>query len=118
MIDPVTLAILKGRLELFRLFEAFDRLCHFCDHISVDFCFRPAVVVGLLVIVLRQGDHAEGYAGPCGDLRLGLTLMQGLEIQPDQFRGAATDVEHKRLVAFFVEQRRTAGCRKSCLLSG
>ena len=75
-------------------------------------------------MALGETDHADGQRGPGGDAALHFeTVVDGAapgaveagEVEPDQFRAAAADIEHERPVAIAVDQRRAARDRELSL---
>ena len=97
------------RAEAMLRLEAFDGCHHVGHHRLVAFTRHLAPTM-----TLGEIDHADRQRGPGGDAVLHVDPVMQIaavgmpklgEVEPDQLRAAAADIEHERPVAIAVDQR-------------
>ncbi len=109
-------ALGDAAIEAMRVLEILDRSHHVVDHGLVAFLrhVAPAVTLG-------EAHHADRQRGPGGDAVLRVDpvvdgavhrLIEPFEIEPDQLRAAAANIEDERPVTLPVDQRGAAGHRE------
>src|SRR5690606_40820547 len=108
-----------ARAEAVLAFEGREEVGHEIDHVLEGILIHLAAAEAL-----GDGDDTDGQRGPGGNAVLRLdTVRHGaapavappVEVEPDELRGSAADVEHEDEVAVLVDQRGAARDREARL---